>query len=157
MPIAARQRDALEQQPRDIFNFLLLAWNEGQSLGERYPALGAPPLSGPLSNFRVTPYGGMPVSEGVRGFDELPRDRYRQVFDAVFVQRTRSMLETRRLSRALDFPQRLVHAHNTPPSETRMTECLPRWPTNYQAVHPIPRALSRILARAHHADQRRRR
>lgn len=101
----------------DIFNFLLLAWNEGRSLGERYPALSSPPLSGPLSNFRVTPYGGMPVSEGVRGFDELPRDRYRQVFDAVFVQRTRSMLETR-MARALDFPQRLVHAHNTPPSET---------------------------------------
>lgn len=121
----------------DIFNFLLLAWNEGRSLGERYPALSGPPLSVSLSHFRVTPYGGMPVSEGVRGFDELPRERYRQVFDAVFVQRTRSMLETR-LARSLDFPQRLVHPHNTPPSETHDTlfaalaEELPKLTIPYQ-------------------------
>jgi hypothetical protein len=46
---------------------------------------------------------------------ELPRDRYGEVFDGVFVQRTRSRLEAQKT--AVDFPERRVHADNAPASE----------------------------------------
>ena len=99
----------------DIYNYVLLAWNEGSGLADRYPALASPPLLSHLNSFRVAPASSLPVSRGVSAFLELPRDRYQEVFDGVFVQRTRSRLEAQKA--AVDFPERRVFADNTPPSE----------------------------------------
>jgi hypothetical protein len=94
----------------DIYNYLLLGWQDGRPLREHYRALGETPLQHYLSLFTAPP------ATGARIFEELPRDRYRQIFDAVFVQRTRSTLEL--LGRALNFPERRIHAANTPASES---------------------------------------
>lgn len=93
----------------DIYNYLLLAWQDGRPLRERYLALGQSPLQHELPLFLMQPTGG------ARLFENLSRERYRAIFDAVFVQRTRSTLE--QLGRALGFPERRVQAENTPDSE----------------------------------------
>lgn len=103
----------------DIYNYVLLAWNEGSILSDRYAALGTPPLAGHLNMFRVSPASNLPVARGVRAFLELPRDRFREVFDGTFVQRTRSRLEAQ--GAVLDFPERHVFADNAPPSEEHDT------------------------------------
>jgi len=100
----------------DIYNYLLLAWNEGSVLSDRYPALASPPLAAHLASFRVSPASSLPVSRGLRAFLQLPRERFKEVFDGAFVQRTRSRLEAQGAS--LDFPERRVLADNAPPSES---------------------------------------
>lgn len=99
----------------DIFNYLLLAWNEGRLLRERYPALEMEPLRHHISNFMVDVAGSLSGSAAVRAFDRLPLDTYRRIFDAVFVQRTRSSL-ARRYGTVLDYPERRVHPNATPAS-----------------------------------------
>ncbi len=99
----------------DIFNYLLLAWNEGRLLQERYPALDTYPLKAYLSGFMVG-IAGLTASGAVRRFDQLPVATYRRVFDQAFVQRTRSGL-VRRYGTVLDYPERRVHPHTTPVSE----------------------------------------
>ncbi len=100
----------------DIYNFLLLAWNDGPRLRGDYAGLSVAPLSSAVPMFHIQPVGQMPATHGVRAFEQLSRDRYQPVFDAVFVQRTRSMLQERLREGAFDFPERRIHAHNTPAS-----------------------------------------
>jgi superfamily II DNA or RNA helicase len=99
----------------DIFNYLLLAWNEGRLLKERYPALDVRPLKQHLPGFMVGVSGSLTATAAVRQFDRLPVATYRRVFDEVFVQRTRSSL-VRRYGTVLDYPERRVHPHTTPTS-----------------------------------------
>lgn len=100
----------------DIFNYLLLAWNEGRALRERYPALEAQPLASQLGMFMLGVAGGsLSAAQAVRKFDNLPSETWRRIFDQAFVQRTRSSL-VRRYGAARDFPERRVHSHATPPS-----------------------------------------
>jgi superfamily II DNA or RNA helicase len=100
----------------DIFNFLLLAWNDGSRLAEQYPALKVRPLVEHMAAFRVAPYGHVPAAAAVKRFENLGRETYGPVFGEVFVQRTRSRLESK-FGRKLDFPEREVHPHITPPAE----------------------------------------
>ena len=76
----------------DIFNYLLLAWNEGQLLQERYPALALRSLKQHLPGFMVGISGSLTATAAVRQFERLPLATYRRTFDEVFVQRTRSSL-----------------------------------------------------------------
>lgn len=99
----------------DIFNYLLLAWNEGRLLQERYPALALRPLKQHVPGFMVGVSGSLTSAAAVRQFDRLPLATYRRVFDEVFVQRTRSSL-VRRYGTVLDYPERRVHSHSTPTS-----------------------------------------
>jgi superfamily II DNA or RNA helicase len=99
----------------DIFNYLLLAWNEGRLLKERYPALDVRPLKQHLPTFMVGVSGSLTATSAVRQFERLPVATYRRVFDEVFVQRTRSSL-VRRYGTVLDYPERRVHPHATPTS-----------------------------------------
>ncbi len=94
----------------DIFNYLLLGWRDGLGLADRYTGLRD--LSPELQRF-----GHAPPAQGARWFDELGVDTgYRKLFDATFVQRTRSMLE--RHYNKTPFPRRIPLALVTPPSAT---------------------------------------
>lgn len=96
----------------DILNYLLLAWNDGRLLQDRYRDLDTAPLQNHIGQFMIQPVGQLPATASVRWFQELPLDRYRQIFDFVFVQRTRSSLAAR-YDQLLDFPKRNVHAWST--------------------------------------------
>ncbi len=100
----------------DIFNYLLLAWNEGNALRERYPALDAAPLNGELATFSIGRVGSLTAAQAVRHFETLPRESWRRLFDEVFVQRTRSAL-VRRYGLRQEYPERQISAHVTPVSE----------------------------------------
>lgn len=100
----------------DILNYLLVAWNDGRLLCEHYPELNIPPLRDEMARFSIPPGGSVPASASVRWFEQLPLERYRQIFDRAFVQRTRSSL-ARRYQQTIQFPERIVHAHTVPSSE----------------------------------------
>lgn len=99
----------------DILNYLLLAWNDARLLCEHYPELDTAPLRDSLAQFAIVPAGSLPAAAAVRWFDQLPLERYRQIFDRTFVQRTRTSL-ARRYFQQLDFPERLVQPHTVPSS-----------------------------------------
>lgn len=99
----------------DIYNYLLLAWNEARALRDRYQALESPTLRPHLDLFAIGAGGSLTTGNAVRKFESLPSEAWRRLFDEVFVQRTRSALQ-RRYGLAPEYPEREVHAHATPAS-----------------------------------------
>ncbi len=98
----------------DIFNYILLGWQDGLSLFLDYPTLQEPSFYRNLQWFRGQP------SAAARTFEGLSLESYRAVFDTTFVQRTRHRI-AQMYQGSFDFPDRNVLPYYIPASEAHDT------------------------------------
>jgi hypothetical protein len=94
----------------DIYNYLRLAWEDGRPLEEEYQELRKGVVATHLPLFYAPN-----ATTAARAFEDLSLERYREVFGASFVQRTRHQLEQQE-KEAPEFPRRLVHSSEAPSS-----------------------------------------